>query len=131
MVSCGRSRLTTSRRGSSPSRDVRYELAADQYELRVYDKHPENYVAVALVRVYGDRAWVSSISSPRLFDALGEHFISFLDELKVLSLEGYMSKAMARALRSKARGWALYEETDHGVCAGRTMAWVRLSAKAG
>jgi hypothetical protein len=105
---------------------MRYELEPNQFVLRVYDKHPENYVATALIRVYGDRAWVSSISSPRLFDAIAEHFISFLDELNVVSLEGYMSRTMARALRIKAKGWATYEETDHGTCAGRVMSWIRL-----
>jgi hypothetical protein len=110
---------------------MRYEIEPNQYVLRVYDEHPQNYVATALVRVYGDRAWVSSISSPRLFDALQEHFVSFLDKIGVVSLEGYMSKAMARALRIKSKSWALYEETDHGMCAGRVMAWVRLRPKVG
>lgn len=110
---------------------MRFELEQNQYVLRVYDKHPENYVATALIRVYGDRAWVSNISSPRLFDAIAEHFVALLDKLGAVSLEGYMSKAMSRALRIKAKGWAHYEETDYGTCAGRVMAWVRLSAKVG
>lgn len=110
---------------------MRFELEPIAYALRVYDQHPENYVATALVRVYGDRAWVSSISSPRLFEALPEHFNALLAQLGAVTLEGYMSKAMARAVRIASRGWARYEETHVGQCAGRSMPWVVLSRKAG
>ena len=111
---------------------MRYELEAISYALRVYDAHSENYVAVALVRRYGDRAWVSSISSPKLFLVITHgQFESFLEELGVVTLEGYMSKAMARAVRMASRGWAKFEITHYGQEAGREMPWVVISAKDG
>jgi hypothetical protein len=108
---------------------MRFELEPIEYTLRVYDDHAENYVAVALVRVYGDRAWVSSISSPRLFEAMPEHFSAFMDQLGAKTLEGYMSKAMARAVRMASRNWAKFEITHTGQMAGREMPWVVLSRK--
>jgi hypothetical protein len=108
---------------------VRYELEPNQFVLRVYDKDQTNYVASALVRVYGDRAWVSSISSPLLFKALPEHFNDLLDRLKVVCLEGPMSRAMARAVRIASRDWAKFEILRSSICAGREMPWVVLSKK--
>ena len=107
---------------------MRYELEPIEYALRVYDEHPDNYVAVALVRRYGDRAWVSSISSPKLFLVITHgQFESFLEELGVVTLEGYMSKAMARAVRMASRGWAKFEITHYGAEAGREMPWIVIS----
>lgn len=108
---------------------MRFELEPTAYALRVYDAHAENYVAVATVRVYGDVGWMSSISSPRLFEALPEHFESLLDRLGVRTLEGYMSKAMARAVRMASRNWAVFEIKHYGQCAGREMPWVVLSRR--
>ncbi len=110
---------------------MRYELEPNQYVLRVYDDHAENYVASALIRVYGDRAWVSSISSPRLFEAMPQYFNEFLDRLNVICLEGPMSRAMARAVRMASREWANFEITRQAKCAGRMMPWVVLTRKAG
>ncbi len=109
---------------------MRYEVEPITWSLRVYDEtrtNDDDYVASALIRRYGDRGWVSSISSPRLFDAIGEHFNALLDQLGVVCLEGYMSETMARALRMKAHGWADYYVARRGICAGRTMPWVVLS----
>jgi hypothetical protein len=108
---------------------VRYEVEPITWALRVYDDQRTNdddYIASALVRKYGDRGWVSSISSPRLFDGIKDHFASLLDELGVVCLEGYMSEAMARALRMRAHEWADYYIARRGLCAGRTMPWVVL-----
>ena len=110
---------------------MRYELEPIEYALRVYDAHEDNYVAVALVRRYGDRAWVSSISSPRLFTAMPEYFDAFMDELGAVTLEGYMSKAMARAVRIMSRGWATFNITHYGKEAGREMPWVVIGRKNG
>jgi hypothetical protein len=107
---------------------LRYEIDANQYVLRVYDESsPDNYIASAIVRVYGDRGWVSSISSPRLFEALPEYFNQVMEKLKIVTMEGYMSKAMARAVRMSSRTWAKFEITHYGQCAGREMPWVKLS----
>jgi hypothetical protein len=109
---------------------VRYEVEPITWALRVYDEartNPDDYIASALVRKYGDRGWVSSISSPRLFDGIRDHFDALLDQLGVVCLEGYMSEAMARALRIKAHGWAEFYVSRRGICAGRTMPWVVLS----
>lgn len=106
---------------------MRYEVEPTAYVLRVYDEDATNYVASATIRVYGDRGWVSSISSPQLFKALKEHFVEFMEQLDLATLEGYMSDAMATALQMKARGWAKFEISHYGICAGRRMPWVVLS----
>ena len=104
---------------------MRYELEPIDFALRVYGEHEENYVATALVRIYGDRAWVSSISSPKLFDIVTNGKLGdLLQGLGVKTLEGYMSKAMARALRMKSRGLAGFEITHYGECSGRQMPWI-------
>jgi hypothetical protein len=108
---------------------VRYELEPNQYVLRVYEEHAENYIASALIRVYGDRAWVSSISSPRLFEALPQFFDELLDRLQVTCLEGPMSRAMARAVRMASRSWAHFEVARISKCAGRNMEWVVISKR--
>jgi hypothetical protein len=108
---------------------VRYELEPNQYVLRVYEEHAENYIASALIRVYGDRAWVSSISSPRLFEALPQFFDELLDRLQVTCLEGPMSRAMARAVRIASRSWAKFEVVRISKCAGRNMEWVVISKR--
>ena len=107
---------------------MRYEVEPITYVVRVYDDdRPDDYVASAMIRKYGDRGWVSSITSPRLFDALKEHFSEFLDKLGIVAVEGYMSEPMARALRMKAPQWAEFYIARRGICAGRTMPWVVLS----
>ena len=104
---------------------LRYEIEPTQFVLRVYDdKSQDNYVASALIRTYGDRAYMSSISSPRLFDAMPQHFDDLMERLGLVTLEGYMTKAMARAVRMASRGWALFTVTHTGMCAGRQMEWV-------
>lgn len=107
---------------------MKYELEANQYVLRIYeDDAEETYVAVAQVRVYGDRAWVSSISSPLFYKAMGQYFNEWLDKLGVVCFEGYMSKAHARAVRMACRTWGKFEITHYGGCAGRQMPWVVVS----
>lgn len=108
---------------------MRYELEPNQFVLRVYDGSDENYIASATVRTYGDRGFVSQISSPRLFEAMPAYFEQFMDRLGVKTLEGYMSKAMARAVRIASRKWAQFSITHEGDCAGRTMPWVVLKRK--
>lgn len=114
---------------------MRYEVEPITWALRVYDEartNDDDYIASALVRKYGDRGWMSSISSPRLFDALSVPgaFDEFLDRLGIVCVEGYMSESMARALRmqaSKQKDWCDYYVARRGLCAGRTMPWVVLS----
>jgi hypothetical protein len=107
---------------------VRYEVEPITYVVRVYDDdRPDDYVASAMVRKYGDRGWMSSITSPRLFEAVAEHFAEFLDKLGVVAVEGYMSEPMARALRMRAHQFADFYIARRGICAGRTMPWVVLS----
>jgi hypothetical protein len=112
---------------------VRYEVEPITWALRVYDDartNDDDYIASALVRKYGDRGWMSSISSPRLFDALATpgQFAEFLDRLGVVCVEGYMSESMARALRMAASrySWCDFYVARRGLCAGRTMPWVVL-----
>jgi hypothetical protein len=109
---------------------VRYEVEPITYVVRVYDDdRPDDYVASAMIRKYGDRGWVSSITSPRLFDAIAEHFNEFIDRMGVVAVEGYMSEPMARALRIQAskHPWCDFYVARRGLCAGRTMPWVVLS----
>ena len=113
---------------------MRYEVEPITWALRVYDEpglraHEEDYVASALIRKYGDRGWVSSISSPRLFSVFTDHFEEILDAVGVTCFEGYMSEPMARALRIQAskHPWCDFYVARRGLCAGRTMPWVVLS----
>lgn len=105
---------------------VRYEVEPTAYALRVYEDDGDNYVACAQIRTYGDRGWVSSISSPKLFLILGEQCDALMDDLAAVTLEGYMSRAMARAVRVAARGKADVSVSHSGSCAGRQMDWVVL-----
>jgi hypothetical protein len=50
-----------------------------------------------------------------------------MDKLGLLTLEGYMSKAHARAVRMSCKAWAKFEITHYGDCAGRQMPWVVIS----
>jgi hypothetical protein len=109
---------------------VRYEVEPITWAVRMYeDGRPDDYIATALIRKYGDRGWMSQISSPRLFDSLAipGRFNELLDQLGIVCLEGYMSEPMARALRIKSHGWAEYYVARRGLCAGRTMPWVVLA----
>jgi hypothetical protein len=107
---------------------LRYEVEAHSFTLRLYESGAkDNYCASAQIRRYGDRGQMFSISSPRLFDAMAEHFDQLMLELGLTTLEGYMSKAMARAVRIKSRGWASYNVTHIGRCNGREMPWVVIS----
>lgn len=107
---------------------MRYELEPTTYAIRVYDQHPENYVATAILRVYGDKGWVSNISSPRLFEMMS-HMVELMDRVGIATLEGYMSRAMARAIRMASREWASFEITHYGNCAGRNMPYVVVRRK--
>jgi hypothetical protein len=108
---------------------MRYEIEPNQYVIRLYedDSHPDTYYASALIRTYGDIGFVSSISSPRFFEWGLANLDEFLTAIKVESLQGYMSKAMARALRMGCKGKAKYQEGFHGECAGREMPWISVS----
>ena len=105
---------------------MRFEVHAKEYGLWVYDDDadPDNWCASAIVQVYGDRAWISCISSPLLFKALPEHLVAFMDKIGVVTLEGYMTPAMARALRLKCRGFANFEITHTGKTFRGELPWV-------
>ena len=108
---------------------MRYEIEPNQYVIRLYedDSHPENYYASALIRTYGDIAFVSSISSPRFFQFAINQLDEVLTAIKAESLQGYMSKAMARACRMGCKGKAKYQEGFTGECSGREMPWISVS----
>lgn len=106
---------------------MRYELEPMQFALRIYDQHEDNYVAVATIRTYGDRAWISGISSPRLFDMF-DKLPELMARLQVKSLEGYMTDTMARAMRIASHGRARVDTREEGECSGRTMTWIRVEA---
>ena len=103
---------------------ARYEIEPTQYVIRVYSDDATDYVASATLRVYGDRAWMSQISSPKLYGPLFADLNAIMDKLGIVTVEGYMSDAHARATRMAARGHAQFEITHRGTCAGRQMPWV-------
>jgi hypothetical protein len=103
---------------------VRFELEPTAYALRVYVDETDNCVATAQIRIYGNRGWVSSISGPRVFGIVTAGQVSALmDQLNVVSLEGYMTRAMARALRIASKGQTDYQAYH---IAGTYLPWVVL-----
>lgn len=109
--------------------NIRFEIGPNQYALRVYDVdgHPDDYVAGATIRTYGDRGWMSQIVGRGFYDALREHFEEILDQCQCATLEGYMTDAHARLLKRLCRNRAAFGITHRGQCAGREMPWVVLS----
>jgi hypothetical protein len=101
---------------------MRYEIEPTAYAIRVYEDSSDQYVAVAQARIYGDRCWISSISSPKFFTVGTELLFKAMDELGVLTLEGYMSRVMSRALRMSLK--SLVTISHKGTCAGREMDWI-------
>lgn len=106
---------------------MKFEIEPNQFVIRVYDDHADNYVASALIRVYGDRGWMSSITGAKFYEALREHSSEIMDKVGANTLEGYMTKEHARLLRMMCRGHAAFHIAHHGKCAGRDMPWVVLS----
>jgi len=107
---------------------MKFEIEPNQYVIRVYDdEHPDNYVASALIRVYGDRGWMSSIIGPRFYELLRDHLNEILDQVGVRTLEGYVTESHARLMRMMCRGHAEFSISHRGMCAGRRMPWVIFS----
>ena len=107
---------------------MRYEVEPNQFIIRAYEEGEDyTYVASAIIRKYGDRGWMSSISSPKLFKLIIEHMDSVFDDCGVTTFEGYMNPAMARALRIGVKNKAKFSISHWGVCSGRKMPWVILS----
>jgi len=110
-----------------------FELEPNQYVVRIYDEqHTDNYIASALIRTYGDRGFMSSISGLGFYDGLVFHIEAMMKQLKVETLEGYMTPSHARLLRMRLHsadsGDVTVSETV-GKCAGRTMPWVVVTCK--
>jgi hypothetical protein len=109
--------------------EVRFEIEANQFVIRVYDDaHPDNYIASALIRVYGDRGWMSSITGPRFYEALRDRVPEICAGVGTKTLEGYVTPAHARLMRMMFKGRAGFEIAHKGQCAGREMVWVVISA---
>ena len=108
---------------------MRFEIEPNQFVIRVYDDaHPDNYVASALIRVYGDRGWMSSITGAHFYEVLRDHLPEILDKVGTKTLEGYVTPAHARLMRMAARGGrGVFSVVSEGMCAGRKMVWVVLS----
>ena len=123
--------LQTTRANTGPDmvRMMHYEIEPNQYAIRVFEDeaHPDTYSASALLRTYGDIGFISSISSPKFFLAI-DNLENLMARVGITSLEGYMTKAMARACRMGCKGKANYEITHYGKCAGRELPWVKISA---
>lgn len=110
---------------------MRYEVEANQFVVRIYDDHADNYVASALIRTYGNRGFMSSITGERFYEGLVSHVGDLMHHCKVSTLEGYMTKAHARLLRMELRRAGTGDVTieGDGMCAGRTMPWVVVTSK--
>jgi hypothetical protein len=107
---------------------LRCEVEPNQFVLRVYGgSHPDNYIASALIRTYGDRGFMSSIIGERFYQAMREHLDEIMAKVGTRTLEGYMTKAHARLLRISLRGRFAVQIQDKGQCAGREMPWVVVS----
>jgi hypothetical protein len=107
---------------------MKFEIEPNQYVIRVYDdEHPDNYVASALIRVYGDRGWMSSIIGPHFYELLRDHLNEILDKVGVRTLEGYVTESHARLMRMMCRGHATFQVAGEGRNAGRQMVWVIFS----
>lgn len=111
---------------------LRFEASPNQYAVRVYDDegHPDNYIASAIVRTYGDRGWMSNITGAGFYQALQEHLAPLMDQLNVKTLEGYMTPAHARLVKIvlAKTGAGTLHISHYGEMAGRRMPWVIISA---
>lgn len=107
-----------------------YEVEPTQFVVRVYDeRHPDNYIAHALIRTYGDRGLMSSIVGARFYEALAANVPDLMRQAGVRTLEGYMTDAHARLLRVALRRTSDVAIACRGICAGRDMPWVVVTVK--
>ena len=122
--------LSRTKRPLGEESEVRWEVEPIHYVVRLYHpSHPDNYIANAHVRIYGDRGWMSNIIGASFYDVLADNVPALLKACGgIRTLEGFMTKVHARALRMRLRGKAKVEVTHTGMCAGREMPWVVVSA---
>lgn len=106
---------------------MKYELEPVQFAVRVYDDDEHKYIAAGNIFKCGESAYIFGASSPRLFQALAGNFEKVMKELGVKYFEGYMTDAMARALRMATRTFAKLEVYERGLCSGRMLSRVKLS----
>lgn len=104
----------------------RVEYEANQFVVRVYDSHPDNYSSSATIRKYGDVGWMSQIIGKGFYEAAREPGVlkKLMDDVGVKTLEGYLTDVHARAMRMALKRIAEVSIRHRGICGGREMSWV-------
>lgn len=104
-----------------------FEVDPRQFSVRVYDQDDVNYDSSCQVFRYGDRGFMYSINGDHGFYKMWVKpgaLTSLLAQLKVRTLEGYVTRAHARLMRLALRGVGRVEIVHEGGMAGREMVWV-------
>ena len=109
---------------------VRVEVEPTQYRVRLYLGPGNNYDLSCQIFVYGDRAFVYSItgSSPGVYREINSWIAAMFKETGVTSLEGYVTDAHLRLFKRSAFDVSV---PCRGMMAGREMPWIVIREKDG
>lgn len=105
------------------------EISAKNYQVRLYDKHPDNYAASFQLYVDGDRGFIHSLNGEGFYGLMPSHVREVFEKTGVTSMEAYVllthAKLLTRALRSVLAVEVIATSDVHD----RTMAWIKLILK--
>lgn len=108
---------------------MRYKIVTRQDSILVFDGDSPNYVASCQVFIYGDRGFMYNANGQEFYSCMVENGVEMMKEMKVVSLEGYVTKAHARLMRIALPGVADVAITGTGEMAGVSMVWVVIKPK--
>lgn len=103
------------------------EISPKQFQVRIYGRHPDNYVASFQLYVDGDKGFIHSLNGRRFYNLIPEFVRKAYEMCGVRSVEAYVLEAHARLLKRVLQGVLKTEILGPGSVAGRKMLWVRLS----
>lgn len=102
---------------------MNYELEPTDWTMRVYAGDAHAYRASVQFHICGDRAWASSMSSPKLLEVIRDNFEQIAETLRVESVECYMMPAMVDILRAACAGVLDVSISHSSVAHERHMQW--------
>lgn len=104
---------------------MRYKIIHRQDSLLIFGESETNYVASCQVFLYGDRGFMYNINGNKFYECIFSHGASIMHDMKVHTMEGYVTPAHARLMRSAFRNTKLTVEIGgKGIMAGHDMVWV-------
>lgn len=109
---------------------MHFKIIERQASVLVFENEADvNYVASCQVFQYGDVGIMYGINGRKFYELMAVHGAQVMAQLRVKSLEGYITPSHARLMRIALRRVADVTEAHEGMMAGHHMVWIVIKPK--